>query len=69
MGLYDDFYRYARKARLHVNEWTRKEIGRDAWKRLLQEFAGLFAIDRTRGSSLNGAGKFTEATGIPVNGI
>ena len=53
MGLYDDFYRYARKARLHVNEWTRKEIGRDTWKELLKVFVGQLTIDRARGSSLN----------------
>lgn len=50
---YDDFYRYARKTRLYVNEWTRREIGRDTWKELLKEFVGQLTIDRTRGSSLN----------------
>ena len=53
MQFYDDFYRYARKTRLYVNEWTRKEIGRDTWKELLKEFVGQLTIDRARGSSLN----------------
>lgn len=52
-GFYDDFYRYARKARLYVNEWTRREIGRDTWKELLKEFVEQLTIDRTCGSSLN----------------
>lgn len=53
MRFYDNFYRYARQTRLYVNEWTRKEIGRDIWKELLKEFVGQLTIDRTRGSSLN----------------
>lgn len=53
MQFYDDFYRYAKKTRLYINERTRKEIGRDTWKELLIEFVGQLTTDRTRGSSLN----------------
>ena len=57
MQFYDDFYRYARKTRLYVNEWTRKEIGRDTWKELLKEFVGQLTIDRARGAVLIAYGK------------
>lgn len=53
MQIYEDFYRFAKKTKLFVNEWTRKEIGRDTWKELLKEFVGQITTDRTGGSSIN----------------
>lgn len=53
MEIYKDFYEYAYNKRFYVNEWTRKEIGRDTWKELLKEFVGRLTTDRTRGSSIN----------------
>lgn len=63
MQFYDDFYRYARKTRLYVNEWTRKEIGRDTWKELLKEFVGQLTIDRTRGRVYNDCCRRKEGLG------
>lgn len=53
MQVYEDFYGYARKTKFFVNEWTRKEIGRDTWKELLKEFVGQLTTDKTGGSSIN----------------